>query len=387
MDGCDERVERPTRLSCARNHHSIRLCLLLVLPLLLLSSCTSGIFFLLFGVLRGMADPLPPLEQPRLPLSVSPPQHSIPPAVEGHDEGFSPSLPAPPPPPQRCVVQWFPAYTIPATPEFPVEIRFRTPQPEDLPAVQHLHEVLFPVKYTPAFYRTLLSGRFPTIVGVARRADVLSLIPGAEEAMGPLQVGDPGQVLLCVAAGRFLRVQRMCERGPPEFVGYLGTFGVAPFFRRRGLGSYLLQVACRELVQQTPLRGSCSSIDLHVLASNQAAINLYTGHGFQIQERLRDYYAFGGSRHDALKLRLSLVKEKRENRGLLGLLFRDDPNQMALDEVNQIPIFRPGSRRTHSDLDLEMAQDSGTAEGGREGVAEDGDRIPSVPAGKSCVIL
>lgn len=80
--------------------------------------------------------------------------------------------------------------------------------------------------------------------------------------------------------------------------GYIMTLGVDEAYRRRKLASYLLQRMMNELRTLYEV----SDISLHVQATNDAAMRLYTGIGFAMVEHLPDYYEIEGVTHAALKL-------------------------------------------------------------------------------------
>lgn len=76
------------------------------------------------------------------------------------------------------------------------------------------------------------------------------------------------------------------------------TLGVEAEHRRRKLGSYLLQRMMSELRAAREV----TNVALHVQATNDAAMRLYSANGFQIVDHLRDYYEIDGEMHAALKL-------------------------------------------------------------------------------------
>lgn len=80
--------------------------------------------------------------------------------------------------------------------------------------------------------------------------------------------------------------------------GYIMTLGVDAGFRRRKLGSYLLQ----RMISELRTSHEITDVTLHVQATNDAAMRLYSANGFQMIEHLRDYYEIDGELHAALKL-------------------------------------------------------------------------------------
>jgi ribosomal-protein-alanine N-acetyltransferase len=75
-------------------------------------------------------------------------------------------------------------------------------------------------------------------------------------------------------------------------VMYVGGVGVAPTYRRRGVGAQLMQA----LLAEHP------SLWLHVRAGNTAAIALYRGLGMRERQRLSHFYSNG---EDAILLETS----------------------------------------------------------------------------------
>jgi [ribosomal protein S18]-alanine N-acetyltransferase len=79
------------------------------------------------------------------------------------------------------------------------------------------------------------------------------------------------------------------------------SLGVLPEFRRRGVGTALLDAVRGEAVH----RGA-ESILLEVAIDNTAALALYARQGFTPVGRRQNYYRRGQNLHDALVLRLAL---------------------------------------------------------------------------------
>ncbi len=71
-------------------------------------------------------------------------------------------------------------------------------------------------------------------------------------------------------------------------IAYIQTIEVAPAYRKRGVGTELLR-----RVDETALAAGAILIWLHVDAQNEAAIRLYSAHGYQRQGRQEHYYARG----------------------------------------------------------------------------------------------
>jgi ribosomal protein S18 acetylase RimI-like enzyme len=85
--------------------------------------------------------------------------------------------------------------------------------------------------------------------------------------------------------------------GEPIRVAYIMTLGVREHARRRGLASKLVAHVFGEIRQR---RHDVKAVYLHVLRSNVAAQQLYSGLGFQAVALLDNFYHFDGREHDAL---------------------------------------------------------------------------------------
>jgi GNAT superfamily N-acetyltransferase len=94
-----------------------------------------------------------------------------------------------------------------------------------VPALQALHNQCFPIIYSDSFYEQLVAG------------DEYSTIVALSEADGSVVGFATGRVESDVASSVVCRAQRTR--------GYISTFGVAPSYRGRGLGSVLLKVLCQ----------------------------------------------------------------------------------------------------------------------------------------------
>ena len=72
---------------------------------------------------------------------------------------------------------------------------------------------------------------------------------------------------------------------PGMNVVYIMTITVLTAYRRYGIGSQLLKKAINECKTD-----KVTKIYLHVLCSNESAIEFYKNNGFIIKEELKDYY-------------------------------------------------------------------------------------------------
>ncbi len=94
----------------------------------------------------------------------------------------------------------------------------------------------------------------------------------------------------------------------PGFVtkGHIISIAVLPEYRRRGIGSSLLQRAMESLRDKY----RCSEVYLEVRVSNTPAIKLYEKHGFRVVKRLPNYYIDG---EDAYLMARSLLDEEDQS--------------------------------------------------------------------------
>lgn len=67
---------------------------------------------------------------------------------------------------------------------------------------------------------------------------------------------------------------------------YIFTFGILKEFRNHGIGSYLW----REIELLLSNTFNPDKIELHVNVSNSKAIHFYKKHGFEIKDRVENYY-------------------------------------------------------------------------------------------------
>lgn len=147
--------------------------------------------------------------------------------------------------------------------------------------LRELHNVCFPIVYHDSFYESLVD-------------DVES--GGAVVCVLALTV-DSGCVVGFATARVETATALMCRRA--RSLGYVSTFGVAPEYRKRGLGGNLLANVCR-MLEAHPNRITACTLDVKV--DNVAAIALYKKHGFVVQQRLEQHYYIDGQHHDAFHM-------------------------------------------------------------------------------------
>jgi len=157
--------------------------------------------------------------------------------------------------------------------KFP-ELIFRNIQKHDIPNLEKLHAELFPVKYGSSFFEKLTTINYLTVVALNRdESDIIGVITARVKPRG----------WCCWTT---------------NFEGYIMTLGVTESYRKRGLGTLLLNMMCDMLRQE----GHCTKITLHCKALNTTAIQFYKKNNFLIEEELEDYYFINGKLYKGIKM-------------------------------------------------------------------------------------
>lgn len=101
-------------------------------------------------------------------------------------------------------------------------------------------------------------------------------------------LSDPSrEVYVAVAEGEVVGFTILHMKG--AFVGYIQTVGVKPGWRKRGIGSRLIEYAEDRILAETPNVFICAS------SFNSGAQRLYKRLGYQVIGELRDYIVVGHS--------------------------------------------------------------------------------------------
>ena len=124
-----------------------------------------------------------------------------------------------------------------------------------------LQSVIFPVKYNDRFYTNLVNA--------------------PSELSRLAFYGDAAVGAVCCR-------EDLNEKNKPNGKLYIMTLGVLSPYRRLGIGRQLLNYVLTELA---PKRPGIHSIYLHVHIENLAAIEFYKMAGFEVTERLENYYS------------------------------------------------------------------------------------------------
>eukprot|EP00002_Diphylleia_rotans_P009374 TRINITY_DN19506_c0_g1_i1.p1 TRINITY_DN19506_c0_g1~~TRINITY_DN19506_c0_g1_i1.p1 ORF type:complete len:155 (+),score=29.91 TRINITY_DN19506_c0_g1_i1:26-466(+) len=121
-----------------------------------------------------------------------------------------------------------------------------------LDEIRRLNASLFPIQYTPRFYRDLSRAPQFTLIALARNTLIASL------SAAPA----------------------------PNARIYIYTLGVDPLFRRKKIGSMLLA----RLIQSAHEAANIETIFLHVQTNNDDAMAFYIANGFRLKETIERYY-------------------------------------------------------------------------------------------------
>jgi ribosomal protein S18 acetylase RimI-like enzyme len=136
---------------------------------------------------------------------------------------------------------------------------------DQLSTLKALQDVLFPVKYSDSFYEGLLdTSRYVT------------LLVWEEELVAASTARIDGDM------------------------AYLCTLGVATSARKQGLGTRVLDRTLEQLWQ----RGT-HTVQLHVKADNNVAINMYHKAGFIQVQTIKNHYFFDEQYHDAVEMEIT----------------------------------------------------------------------------------
>jgi ribosomal protein S18 acetylase RimI-like enzyme len=220
-------------------------------------------------------------------------------------------------------------------------IHFRPLRESDRDEIKKLHEELFPVDYTDHFYDTVVKNLgmddkpLFSCIAVAQRDDenddeehlhqtlfdsnlkhdawkILAEYMGVDEIQGDglydkwtssCSTVLQGETIVGCVVGTFIDV----ENAPPDIVSelvlnptrhtkmfYIMTLGSSEAFRKRGLGSKLIQ-DCIDVVEGID---NCGVIYLHVITYNDAAIRFYERLGFHRIQQIKEYYTINGEKFD-----------------------------------------------------------------------------------------
>ncbi|KAI1316466.1 N-alpha-acetyltransferase 50 [Mortierella claussenii] len=149
----------------------------------------------------------------------------------------------------------------------------------NLGQLKRLNTVIFPVVYSPTFYKEMLEvGEFAKII----------------------YFND-----VCVGA---VCCRKEKVAGSPLQNLYIATLGVLAPYRRLGLGTKLLRHILEHVEQAASSGPKIGKIYLHVQTHNEEALEFYKKHGFENVEKCENYYPQFDDK-DAFRLEKVLVQE------------------------------------------------------------------------------
>jgi N-alpha-acetyltransferase 50 len=135
---------------------------------------------------------------------------------------------------------------------------------QNLGQLRLLNKVIFPVRYNERFYKDL----FKQDVALSRLAYCSSSAVGT----------------VCCRLEKDAK-----DSGNKRSKLYIMTLGVLAPYRRLGIGSKLLEYVLDEICANKKYK-DLRQVYLHVQVSNDAAIEFYRKHGFEVTERIEGYY-------------------------------------------------------------------------------------------------
>eukprot|EP01035_Chromulina_nebulosa_P038703 gene38703-52286_t len=248
-------------------------------------------------------------------------------------------------------------------------VEFRSVVEEDFSQIKKLHEDLFPVRYSDTFYREVCSsgqghtnffnshddsinwnqseelskhrgmpGRF-FYAGFSEKNMFSCVATVTTPAANLIESESESYEIVGFILAQLTPFSRCADRnnlrskwlyswndgGDDEMVCYILTLGTKPSYRRTGLGSKLINI-CVSSCQTTQL---CSSIYLHVIHYNDAAISFYQKNNFKRLATLHEFYKIQGNYHTAF-LYIMYLKEQQPSlfdrifnfsRNIIGGLF------------------------------------------------------------------
>ena len=93
-------------------------------------------------------------------------------------------------------------------------------------------------------------------------------------------------VCLCATGDDILNKE--CTRTKKRL--YIMTLGCLPMYRRHGIGSKMLQDILDTITSSTSKEDDIVSVFLHVQVNNEEALEFYKKFGFEVAQRVENYY-------------------------------------------------------------------------------------------------
>lgn len=177
-------------------------------------------------------------------------------------------------------------------------INYRSLQPKDLGPLKAIHLQLFPIQYPESFYleATAASSKLFSVVAEHSVDGIVGFVVGKLMSLHECDREEEG---ILRAPSHQQPLDGLVESGEAQRprIMYILTLGVTREYRRLKIASKLMDLL---LVHARMVEGgACQAVFLHVLTSNEAAINFYKRHQFQEFRLLKNYYHIAGSGRDA----------------------------------------------------------------------------------------
>ncbi|NXC44298.1 NAA60 acetyltransferase, partial [Penelope pileata] len=149
---------------------------------------------------------------------------------------------------------------------------------DDIDAVKQLCGDWFPIEYPDSWYRDITSNKKFFSLAATYRGSIVGMIVAEIKSRTKVHKED-GDIL---ASNFPLDTQ----------VAYILSLGVVKEFRKHGIGSLLLESLKDHI--STTAQDHCKAIYLHVLTTNNTAINFYENRDFKQHHYLPYYYSIRG---------------------------------------------------------------------------------------------
>uniref|UniRef100_A0A5F5PU60 N-alpha-acetyltransferase 60 n=1 Tax=Equus caballus TaxID=9796 RepID=A0A5F5PU60_HORSE len=158
------------------------------------------------------------------------------------------------------------------------EVSLRLLCHDDIDTVKHLCGDWFPIEYPDSWYRDITSNKKFFSLAATYRGAIVGMIVAEIKSRTKIHKED-GDIL---ASNFSVDTQ----------VAYILSLGVVKEFRKHGIGSLLLESLKDHI--STTAQDHCKAIYLHVLTTNNTAINFYENRDFKQHHYLPYYYSIRG---------------------------------------------------------------------------------------------
>ncbi|EFB19234.1 hypothetical protein PANDA_014378, partial [Ailuropoda melanoleuca] len=158
------------------------------------------------------------------------------------------------------------------------EVSLRLLCHDDIDTVKHLCGDWFPIEYPDSWYRDITSNKKFFSLAATYRGAIVGMIVAEIKSRTKIHKED-GDIL---ASSFSVDTQ----------VAYILSLGVVKEFRKHGIGSLLLESLKDHI--STTAQDHCKAIYLHVLTTNNTAINFYENRDFKQHHYLPYYYSIRG---------------------------------------------------------------------------------------------